>query len=120
MVVKEFSFDDAVYYDTMKTVDKRNDSLIIGFSNLRNKDKSVYMALTTAYISLIDEDLRTTQIHMNKITRILQTDGNSICIEYKSSNESHRITLTVEEGQFNAKNIVEEMHLQIGLIVAKT
>lgn len=119
MVVKEFSFDDAVYYDTMTTVDKRRDYLIMGFSNLQNKRKSVYMALTTACVSLIDEDMRTTQIPMDKITRILQPLDNMICIEYVCASESQRLTLDVVDGRHDAKSIVQEMHVQIGMIVAK-
>lgn len=120
MVVKEFSFDDAMYYDTLTVVEKRSDFLVIGFSNLTKRDKAVYMALTTKYISLIDEDYRTTQIQLDKIGKISHPYDSQLCIEYNSVEGKQRMTLNVDAGKFNARQIVEELHLQIGLIVARS
>lgn len=120
MVVKEFSFDDSMYYDTLTVIEKRVDFLVIGFSNLNKKDKAVYMALTTKYISLIDENYRTTQIDLSKIGKITQPYETQICIEYQSVEGKQRMTLNVDEGKLNARQIVEELHLQIGLIIARS
>jgi hypothetical protein len=119
MVVKEFSFDDAMYYDTLTIIEKRNDFLITGFSNLSKKRKSVYMALTTKFISLIDEDLRTTLIEITRLVKITQPSDFEVCIEYQTVEGNQRMTLNVEDGKLNAKQVVEELHLQIGLIIAR-
>lgn len=119
MVVKEYSFDDAIYYDSMDLVEKKKTYLIIGFSNLRKKDKSIYLALTTDFISLIDENFRTTRIDLAKIIKITQPTMNEICIEYRYLDEPQRMTLFVEEGKNSPRKIVEELHMQIGLILAR-
>jgi hypothetical protein len=120
MVVKEFSFDDAMYYDTLTIIEKRSDFLVTGFSNLRRKDKAVYMALTTKYISLIDEDLRTNQIELFKIIKMFQPTECQICIEYKTVEGNQRMTLDIEDGKMNAAQILDELHLQIALIKARS
>jgi hypothetical protein len=119
MVVKEFSFDDAMYYDTLNIIERRTDFLITGYSNLSKKGKAIYMALTTKYISLIDEDLKTTLIDLTKLVKITQPSEHQLCIEYQTLEGNQKMTLNVEEGQFNSSNIVEDLHLQIGLIIAR-
>lgn len=119
MVVKEYSVDDAIYYDSLTIIEKRQDFLITGFSNFSRKNKSIYVALTTKYISLIDEDLRTTLIEILRLIKITQPSDFQICFEYKTVEGNQRMTLNVEPGKLTAKQILEELHLQIGLIIAR-
>jgi hypothetical protein len=81
-VLKKYSFDDAVYYQSLIQVTKRTDKLITGFSNLRRGGKQAYLALTTKFISVIDEESKTVQFELTKIHKIFSPNSAQVTFEY--------------------------------------
>lgn len=96
MVLKQFSFDDAMYYRTLKNSSSRDDELITGFNTLRAAGKSVYLALTTKYINMIDEELRTLLIPIHKISRIFSSAPDTVSFEFD--------TLEVDSGHTGTRS----------------
>jgi hypothetical protein len=84
-VLKKYSFDDAVYYQSLIQISKRTDKLITGFSNLARNKKQVYLALTTKFISIIDEDNKTIQFELAKIHKIFKPTPGQVTFEYTAN-----------------------------------
>ena len=82
MILKSFSFDDAMYYHTLRSSSSRDDNLIVGFNNLKLGEKSVYLALTTKYLNMIDEDMRTLLVDIAKVRRVFTDGDDCVYIEF--------------------------------------
>lgn len=80
----------------------------------------VYLALTTKYFNMIDEEQRTVQFEVTRLIKITIPRPNEVCFEYHSANGIQSITFGVATGKFTAAQIVEEVHFQISLLLSKS
>jgi hypothetical protein len=86
-IIKPYSADDATYYGSLKLSLQRTDELIAGFNNtITPEAKLCYMALTTQYITVVDESSKVVcHFSLDNLIRILLPDDNMISFEYKTS-----------------------------------
>ena len=119
MLIKQYSYDDAIYYKQLRDTGSRTDNLVVGLNCLSQGENQVYLAVTTKYISMIDEDNKTIQFELSKLVRLYDPDPRTIVFEYSTLDGNRNIKLKVSDSHTNARAVVEEVHQEIGNILAK-
>lgn len=115
MSVKPFSYDDAIYHEALKNNKSRKDKLIMSFNNLEKREKAIYLAVTTEYIDMIDEDGYCCTFKLSRLIKARSPGENFLCLDYLSGEERERMTLKVLEFGPQAREILDSLqnHLKV-------
>jgi hypothetical protein len=124
--IKPYSHDDATYYGSLKLSTSRKDELIVGYNNLQRQGVLCYLALTTQYITILDEKSNVTHFDLSKLLKVTRPDVDLICLEYQGKKvvvsllqNVDRVYLDVLEGKHSAEAIVKDLHMQLSLLHSK-
>lgn len=113
--IKEYSYEDAVFY---RGLSNRDDRLVVGFGGLANGKSLVYLALTTQFLEAIDETSKRLLVPIDEVIATTLTDSN-IKILFKTSGGRKSLVLTVVRGPAHAKQVYEELMLNLNCLQSK-
>jgi len=119
MLVRQYSFDDAVYYQNLANSSHRRDHLLVGFNTLSRKGSQVYLALTDNLVHMIDEDNKTLLFELVNVKRVYIPRPSVITFEYRTIDGHQQLSLDVMEGKLSAEDISDEFSRQISFILSK-
>ena len=120
LTLRPYKSDDAVFYNSLKSVKNREDQLIAGYSELKDisSSKAVYLAITNKCLTVVDSDSIMRQIDLKYISKIYRPEIDQVAIEYRTSQRQNlSMRFNVTEGAYATEQIVADIHMQIGQVM---